>query len=460
MIYNIFIIIKGLEYLTSSLPQQVNNAIRLLKDNGFEAYCVGGCVRDMVMNKEPHDYDITTNAAPDEMKRVFDGFRVIETGIKHGTLTVISDGMPLEITAYRVDGEYLDNRHPETVTFSRELKDDLSRRDFTVNTLCYNEDEGIIDLFGGIEDINNKTIRCVGEPDKRFSEDALRIIRALRFAAVLGFEIEPETAKSILTNKDLLSNIAIERIRDEFTKLICADKVYGLLNEYHTVIEVFLPEISALRGCGQNTPYHIYDVFEHTLRAVEGIENDKTLRLTMLLHDIAKPVCKKTDENGQDHFKGHAFVGSGEALNILKRLRYDNKTVDKVCKLIAIHSLPVPNTKAEAKHFLNEHGVENSLDFIKVRFADLSAKANPHCQDERLERFRGFIDEIITNNECFTLSQLEVNGNDLKETGITNGKAINRVLSVLLTEVMEESIENKKEALLKRANEYAKTDSN
>jgi len=443
-----------------TLLSQVNTAIRLLKDNGFEAFCVGGCVRDMVMGKAPHDYDITTNATPEEMKAVFAEYRVIETGIKHGTLTVIIDGIPLEITTYRIDGEYLDNRHPETVSFSRNLKDDLSRRDFTVNTLCYNEDDGLIDMFGGIDDINNKIIRCVGEPDRRFNEDALRIIRALRFAAVLGFNIEDETAKSILKNKDLLSNIAIERIREEFTKLLCADKVCEIFRNYREVIEVFIPEYKSLYGCEQNTPYHIYDVFEHSIRATDGIENDRVLRLTMFLHDIAKPVCKKTDENGVDHFKGHAMVGAGEANDILKRLKIDNKTVEKVCKLISMHSLPVPNTKIEAKHFLNEYGETHSRDFIKVRFADLSAKADPHLQDFRLERFKGFINEIIDNNECFELSQLAVNGNDLKEIGITNGKAINQVLSVLLTEVIEESVENKKEALLQRAREYAKTDSN
>lgn len=442
------------------MPSQVNTALGLLKDNGFEAYCIGGCVRDLVMGKEPHDYDITTSAAPEEMKTVFAEYRVIETGIKHGTLTVIIDGIPLEITTYRIDGEYLDNRHPETVSFSRNLKDDLSRRDFTVNTLCYNEDDGLIDMFGGIDDINNKIIRCVGEPDRRFNEDALRIIRALRFAAVLGFNIEDETAKSILKNKDLLSNIAVERIREEFTKLLCADKVCEILREYREVIEVFIPEYKALYGCKQNTPYHIYDVFEHSIRATESIENNKLLRLTMFLHDIAKPVCKKTDENGRDHFKGHAMVGAGEANDILKRLKFDNKTVEKVCKLISMHSLPVPNTKVETKHFLNEYGETNSRDFIKVRCADLSAKADPHLQDFRLERFKGFIDEIIDNNECYDLSQLAVNGNDLKEIGITNGKAINQVLSVLLTEVIEESVENEKDVLIERAKEYTKTDSN
>lgn len=439
------------------LPVQVNNAIRLLKDNGFEAYCVGGCVRDMVMGIEPHDYDITTSATPDEMKAVFKGFRIIETGIKHGTLTVISDGMPLEITTYRVDGEYLDNRHPESVSFSRKLCDDLSRRDFTVNTLCCNEEEGIIDLFGGINDINSKTIRCVGEPDRRFNEDALRIIRGLRFSAVLGFEIEKETAKSILKNKDLLSNIAIERIREEFTKLICAEHIFGLIRDYHEVIEVFIPEYKALKGCEQNTPYHLYDVFEHSLRAVEAIEKDKILKLTMFLHDIAKPVCKTTDENGRDHFKGHAVVGSGEAQKILERMKYDNKTVCAVCSLISIHSLPVPNTKPEAKHFLNLYGEECYKGFIKVRRADLAAKANSHCQDERLERMESFLYEIIKNGECYTLKQLSVNGNDLKLIGIVNGKQISKVLSLLLDEVIEEELENKKDELLKRAKEYTQT---
>lgn len=435
------------------LPQKVNSAIKLLKDNGFEAYAVGGCVRDMVMGITPHDFDITTSALPEETKSVFDGYRIIETGIKHGTVTVIIDGEPLEITTYRIDGDYIDNRHPESVNFSRNLKDDLSRRDFTMNTLCFNEQDGLVDLFGGIEDINSNVIRCVGEPDKRFNEDALRIMRAIRFASVLGFSIDEKTAKSVLKNKDLLNNIAVERIREEFTKLVCGNKAMEIINEYHEVIEVFIPELSYLFGCEQNTPYHIYDVAQHTLHALDFIENDKTLKLTMLLHDIAKPICKTTDENGFDHFKGHAIVGEKMSKEILKKLRFDNKTVEAVSRLIGLHSERSPRDKIEAKMMLCEIGEDYYRGFMKVRRADCFAKADPHSHDEKLAKMQGFLDEINENNECYSLKQLNINGNDLKKIGISDGREINRILRKLLMLVIEEKCENTIDDLLNNAKE-------
>lgn len=435
------------------LPEKVNSAIRLLKDNGYEAYAVGGCVRDMVMGIEPHDFDITTSALPEETERVFEGYRIIETGIKHGTVTVIIDGEPFEITTYRIDGDYLDNRHPETVNFSRNLKDDLSRRDFTMNTLCFNEQDGLVDLFGGIDDIRNETIRCVGEPDKRFNEDALRIMRAVRFASVLGFKIDNETSKSILKNKELLKNIAVERIREEFTKLICGKNVIDIVNEYRTIIEVIIPEFSPLFGCEQNTQYHIYDVAEHTLRALDYIENDKILRLTVFFHDIAKPLCKTTDENGFDHFKGHAIAGEKMSKEILRRLRYDNKTVETVSKLIGLHSERSPRDKIEAKMMLCEIGEEYYSDFMKVRRADCFAKADPHSHDEKLKNMQLFLNEIKEKNECYSLKHLNINGNDLKKSGIYDGKEINRILRTLLMLVIEEKCENSHDALLSKAEE-------
>lgn len=435
------------------LPKKVNNAINLLKANGFEAYAVGGCVRDMVMGNQPHDFDITTSAFPEETEKVFEGYRIIETGIKHGTVTVIIDSEPLEITTYRIDGSYLDNRHPETVNFSRNLKDDLSRRDFTINTLCFNEQDGLVDLFSGVDDIKKGIIRCVGEPDRRFNEDALRIMRAVRFAGTLGFEIEKETSKSILKNKDLLKNIAAERIREEFTKLICGNNVIDTVKKYHEVIEVFIPEFSALFGCEQNTPYHIYDVAEHTLRALDYIENEKILKLTMFFHDIAKPLCRTTDINGFDHFKGHAVAGKKMSAEILKRLRYDKRTVRNVSELIGLHSERTPKTKTEAKLMLCEIGEEYYLQFIKVRRADCSAKANPHSHDEKLKNMELFLDEIKENNECYSLKQLKINGNDLKGIGIKDGRDINRILRTLLMLVIEEECINETVALIKKAEE-------
>jgi tRNA nucleotidyltransferase (CCA-adding enzyme) len=434
------------------LPSQVNTAIELLYDSGFEAFAVGGCIRDTVMGTEPHDFDITTSAYPDEMKEVFKCFRVIETGIKHGTLTVIIDGMPLEITTYRIDGEYRDNRHPENVSFSRELKDDLSRRDFTVNTLCYNEKEGLVDLFGGVKDIENRVIRCVGKPDRRFSEDALRIIRALRFSSVLGFEIEKETAESILRNRELLNNIAVERIRDEFTKLICGDRAFDIIMNYHEVLEQFIPELSPLCSCEQNTNYHLYNVLEHTAHALESIENDRILRLVMFFHDIAKPLCKTTDMNGFDHFKGHAALGEIMTGDILKRLKYDNATVNRVSRLVGLHSERTPKDKIETKLMLCEAGIEDCKAFMKIRKADCLAKANPHSHDEKLRNMQGFLDEIEKNSECYSLAQLNIDGNDLKALGF-KGKRMSVVLRALLMDVIEEEIPNENEALRQRASE-------
>lgn len=435
------------------LPEKVNNAIELLKNNGFEAYAVGGCVRDMVMGIQPHDFDITTSAFPEETKEVFKDFRIVETGIKHGTVTVIIDREPLEITTYRIDGDYLDNRHPESVNFSRSLKDDLSRRDFTVNTLCFNEKDGLVDLFGGMQDIQDGIIRCVGEPDRRFKEDALRIMRAIRFASCLGFKIERETAESVLKNRDLLKNIAYERIREELVRLICGKNALNILREYHEVIEVFIPEFSALFGCEQNTQYHIYDVAEHTLRALDFIENEPILRLTVLLHDIAKPICKTTDSNGFDHFKGHAVKGEEMSREILKRLRFDNKTVEAVSRLIGLHSERSPRNKIEAKLMLCEIGEDCYRGFMKVRRADCFAKAEPHSHDEKLKNMQLFLDEIIENNECYCLKQLKINGNDLKKIGITEGKEINKALCTLLMLVIEEKCENELNSLLNMAKE-------
>ena len=414
------------------LPEQVNTAIKLLEESGFEAFAVGGCVRDMIMGRTPYDYDVTTNALPDEMAEVFRGMRQLDIGLKHGTLTVIIGDMPIEITTYRIDGEYLDSRHPDSVKFSRSLSDDLSRRDFTVNTLCFNERVGLVDEFGGVSDIENRIIRCVGEPDKRFTEDALRIIRAVRFACALGFTVEEKTAESILRNKALLSNIAIERIRDEFTKLIMSDQVFDILEEFHAVIEEFIPEYADLYTCEQNTPYHCYGAFEHTLKALESSEKDTAIRLCMFFHDIAKPLCRKTDEYGVDHFKGHALLGAEMAENILKRMRYSKAVTSKVCKLISLHSEPCPKTKQQAKLFLSLHGEETYEDFIKVRRADMLAKADPHSQDEKLDNMLSFLNEIRQNGECRSLSSLAVNGNDLKAAGITKGQEIKRVLDLEL----------------------------
>ncbi len=429
-------------------PEQVKTALRRLHASGFEAFAVGGCVRDCLLGKTPYDWDITTSARPEETEQVFSDFRILETGMKHGTVTVLLDGTALEITTYRIDGVYLDARRPESVSFSTHIQDDLARRDFTVNTLCWNEELGVLDLFGGIADLKSGILRTVGDADKRFCEDALRILRGIRFASTLGFQIEETTAESILRNRHLLTKIAAERIRVEFGKLLCGKNAAAVLEQYHAVIEVFIPELAALVGCAQNTPYHCYDVFHHTLAALENIEPTEELRLCMFFHDFGKPACRKTDANGRDHFKGHEAVGAQMAEPILRRLRYDRKTIEKVTKLIRMHDTKSPKTKIQAKHLLSEIGEENYRALMQIKRADTRGKANPYAIDEKLAHMEMFLSEILQNGECYSLPQLAVNGDDLLAAGIPSGKALRSVLESLLDAVIEERCPNEKAALL------------
>lgn len=433
-------------------PEQVKTALLLLQESGFEGYAVGGCVRDSLLGNTPDDWDITTSALPVETETVFQSYHLIETGLQHGTVTVILDGMPLEITTFRVDGDYLDARHPESVTFTRSLRDDLARRDFTVNTLCWNETDGVVDLFGGIADLQNRLLRAVGEPDKRFQEDALRILRGIRFASVLGFTLEEATADSILRNRQLLSAVAKERIRIEFSKLLCGQNAAQVLERFHEVVEVFIPELRPLVGCPQNTKYHCFDVFHHTLAALENIPPLEIPRLCMFFHDFGKPACRRTDADGTDHFKGHEQKSAEIVEPILRRLRYDNHTVKTVTERIRIHDTKSAVTKVRAKKLLSEIGAENYRALMDIKRADCRGKANPHAIDEKLQKMDALLTEILRNGECYSLKQLAVNGNDLKEIGIADGKAIHDVLDALLLAVIEERRPNEKAALL----EYAK----
>lgn len=436
------------------LPAQVRTALRLLSEQGFEGFAVGGCVRDSLLGRSPGDWDITTDARPDETKSVFAGYKVLETGLKHGTLTVLLGGLPLEITTYRIDGPYRDARHPLSVTFSKSLRDDLARRDFTVNTLCCGEDGRPIDLFGGGEDLKNGLLRCVGEPEKRFQEDALRILRALRFASAPGFEIEKKTAEALLKNRRLLSKVSAERIQKEFVKLLCGQNAPAVIERYHAVIEVFIPELTALIGCEQRTPYHNSDVFLHSLHALGNIEADKNLRLAMFFHDFGKPAAKTTDEDGVSHFKGHARLGATMTEDILKRLRFDGKTAAEVTRLVLLHDTGIPKTKAEAKKLLRRVGEQCYLDLIAVKRADTLAKARPHARDRELDEMRRLYDEILQNGECCSLAGLAVDGDVLKAAGIPEGAGLRRALEFLLGEVIEGRCDNEKEALLRRLNEH------
>jgi tRNA nucleotidyltransferase (CCA-adding enzyme) len=433
--------------MSFTLPSQVNKAISLLSQAGFEAFVVGGCVRDSLLGASPADWDITTSALPEETERVFEGYRIIETGLKHGTVTVLVDKVPLEITTYRIDGKYSDNRHPDSVSFTRNLRDDLSRRDFTINALAYNSEKGIVDCFGGTQDIENGIIRCVGDADARFNEDALRILRAVRFSSVLGFEIDAKTSESIFRNKMLLNNIAPERIRVELMKLLNGKDVRRVLLEYRDIIAVFIPELIPCFDYPQNTPYHCYDVYTHTAYTVEAAPAE--FRIAMLLHDIAKPECRTTDGNGIDHFKGHPQKSAEKAYEILKRLRYDNATIDKTVKFIAVHDEKLPHSLYEALKLLKKIGEDGYKYLITAKYADNQGKADKHSGEELLENMAKYLAEINEKQLCYSIKQLDVTGNDLIKAGFTEGRKIGQALDMLVDAVIDGRVENKKEELLK-----------
>ena len=434
------------------LPENILKAIEILAGNGFEAWVVGGCVRDMIMGKAPADYDITTNALPQQTAECFKDYPVIETGIKHGTVTVVMNGENVEITTYRVDGEYLDNRRPENVSFTRSLKEDLKRRDFTMNAICYNPEKGLYDPMGGEEDVKKSLIRCVGEPDKRFSEDGLRILRALRFAAQTGFEIEENTARSIRKNKNLIKNISAERIFVELKKLLCGSMAHKVIEEYYEVLGVFLPEILPMAGFEQRTKYHCYDVLTHTLEALKNCEKNEVVRLAVFLHDIGKPSSYFADSDGTAHFKGHAAVGADMARNILTGLKADNDTKNKVCALIEAHSEKITVNETEIKKYISQKGFEFAKLLIKVKKADASAKSPEYRNVDELVQAEKIIAQIEKRGEPIFLSDLAVNGNDLTELGVS-GKQVGEMLHSLLETVLSGETENDRGILLNKAEE-------
>lgn len=443
--------------LDITLPMPVARALSLLEARGYEAFTVGGCVRDSLLGRVPNDWDITTNATPEQMKTCFEDFRVIETGIQHGTLTVIIDGTQLEITTYRNDGEYLDNRHPAQVTFSKHIEDDLSRRDFTVNAMAYHPQKGLIDLFNGRADLKAHIIRCVGDAKTRFEEDGLRILRAIRFASVLDFAIEEKTAKAVHGCKNLLSGIAAERIREEFCKLICGRGAVRILRDYIDVISVFLPELGACVGFEQNTKYHCFDVFEHTLQALALCENgDLITRLGILLHDIGKPLCYTEDEQG-GHFKGHAPVGVGITKNALSRLRFDNETIRRMELLVEWHDIPLSAEKKRVKRLMQKLSDADILRLLEIKRCDRLAHAKDFQElPPDLALIPSVIEEIRAEDACLSLKTLAIDGADLMAIGIPEGKKIGTMLHTLLDDVIEERLPNEKNALLQAAKERIK----
>ncbi len=435
------------------IPDNAEKIINALCENGFDSYVVGGCVRDFLLGKPVSDTDIATSALPIETEKILRSkhIKVIETGIKHGTVTAVIDKTPYEITTFRTDGEYMDSRRPESVEFVRDIKEDLKRRDFTVNAMAYNESAGLIDLFGGKDDLKDRIIRAVGDPDKRFKEDALRIMRALRFSAVLGFEIEENTKKALFENRFLLKNIAAERILTELLKLLVGKNVLHVLDEYREVIAVVIPELRDTFHCAQNTPWHMYTVYEHIIRAVAFAPPDSVIRLTMLLHDIGKPSVKQTDENGRDHFKTHAAAGERIAETVLRRLKVSNEIFSKVTTLIKYHQSVENVNDIKIKRWFNKIGQEYTLSLFEVRIADLKAhntkKAEVHAEIQTLERLKEEALALISRGDPYRVCDLAVNGNDLMALGFS-GRDIGDKLQEILALVLEDKLKNEKSEIL------------
>ena len=410
---------------------------------------MGGCIRDSLLGRTPDDWDITTSARPEETKALFE--KTIDTGIQHGTVTVMRHGRGYEVTTYRVDGEYEDGRHPKEVTFTASLEEDLKRRDFTVNAMAYNEEDGLVDLFGGRQDLERKIIRCVGEANERFEEDALRIMRAVRFSAQLGFTIEERTKEAIRGHADRLRQVSAERIQMELTKLVTSPNPDFLRIAWETgITAVVLPEFDRLMEQPQNNPHHCFSVGEHTLHAMRAVRPDKCLRLAMLLHDVAKPLCLTTDEAGIDHFHGHAQKGERIAAQILKRLRYDNHTTELVSRLVKWHDAAIEPEKKAVRRAASRMGKDLFPLILEVKAADLAAQSDYRRAEKQewLEQLRGLYEEIEREGDCLTIKDLAVNGRDLMRAGMEPGPQLGRTLQGLLEIVLEDPEKNTKEYLL------------
>ncbi len=434
--------------MSINLPSEITEILSLLEKNGFEAYCVGGAIRDSIMGIAPGDWDVTTSALPEETKKIFKNYKTIDTGIKHGTITVIVNNKMFEITTYRLDGEYKDNRHPANVSFTKNLENDLSRRDFTVNALAYNPKTGLVDLYNGQEHIYNSIIKTVGDPDTRFNEDGLRIMRALRFSAVLGFEIEKETANSIHKNRELLKNISAERLQAELIKLICGKNAYKVLMNYGDVLSVFIPEIKPSIGFKQYGEKHAYDVWEHICHTVDTIPPQKDLRLTMLLHDLGKVPTHKINEKGNSTFKNHAIVGGEMAKEILTRLKFDKKTISRVSFLVSHHDFEPVESKIELKKHLKNKTPDDIRTLLTIKKSDRGALSEKYRDiSEGTARTLAFLREIEDNNECYNISQLSISGKDLIKKGL-KGEEIGIALEKALDGVIEEKVLNNKCDLL------------
>ena len=433
------------------LPPQVQSALSRLNAAGFAAYAVGGCIRDLLMGRTPGDYDVATSALPEETAAVFAGERVIETGLKHGTVTVLLDGEPLEITTFRIDGDYSDSRHPDAVAFTRSLREDLARRDFTMNAVAWNPAEGLRDPFGGAEDIRAQVIRCVGDPAARFREDALRILRCLRFSAVLGFSIDPATAAAARENRELLSRISAERVAAELKKLVCGADVRRVVLEQTDILGAVLPELLPLRGFDQRNPNHCYDILEHSAAVCEAVPPEPTIRMAALLHDVGKPDCYFTDEAGVGHFYGHSGRGAEIVDPLLRRLRFDTGSRERITELVRRHDMRIEPTEKGVLRALRRFGPDFFFQLVQLKRADALAHAPGPSRDERVSRaaaLEALGKALLARQACFSLRDLAVNGRDLLAAGFSPGPAVGQALDRLLDAVTDGLVPNEKDALL------------
>lgn len=438
------------------LPDYILDIMGRLKKAGSAAYIVGGAVRDSLEGIIPDDYDMCTPSLPEETEQILSGMKIIETGLKHGTVTVITEGHEVEITTFRSDGAYSDGRHPDEVTFVKKLEEDLARRDFTVNAMAYSPDTGLVDVFKGQRDLEDGILRSVGDPVKRFSEDGLRIMRALRFMSVKGYQPDQTTDEAIRRCRQMLDKVAYERIDAELLKFLAGERAAKLLDSYRNIFAEIIPEIRPMFGFDQKSPYHNRDVWHHTLAALDAIRPDPVLRLTMLLHDMAKPVVYTEDETGRGHFKGHQAKGAEMAGEILRRMKFSKEIINTVTELIKDHDMKLQPVKPLVRGDLVKLGPERLSMLLEIQEADSAGKREKYtaATKERVAQVRSMVKEIIADGDCISLKGLAVNGDDLKAAGVTDGKMIGKALSDLLEEVINDRLPNERQALLRAAEKY------
>lgn len=435
-----------------NIPEDANKIIHTLQNNGYSAYVVGGCVRDSILDRDPKDWDICTSATPEQVMEVFKDKHIIPTGLQHGTITIMINGIGYEVTTYRIDGKYSDNRRPDTVEFTDNLIEDLRRRDFTINAMAYNDKDGLIDPFNGFDDLENNLICCVGSAEDRFSEDALRILRAIRFACQLDFVVSVSTKKEIHKQCESLKNISTERINSEFCKIISSHRCGTNLVLFRDVLSIFIPELNHIIGFKQNNPYHIYNVFLHTIYALENCKSDDLIvKLAVFFHDFGKPHSYQDDEDGIRHFKGHGKVSAEMTDTIMKRLKFDNETRNNVVELVYYHDATFEVGKKYIKRWLNKIGEIQFRRLLEVRKADIKAQ-NPVYEEKRIEKVNNIeklLEEVLQEKECFSLKDLAVNGNDVKKVmQLQEGKDIGYWLKEILNRVIDGKLNNNKDDLI------------